>query len=94
MENATIVYNRAQFVPRVYTGKNIKVEPVNGNIYYTLQGDVKDATVEYKIKGASNDFATDLFVTKAGEYEFLHQTTMCTLQMRQMRLSLKLEGFM
>ena len=71
VENATIVYNRAQFVPRVYTGKNIKVEPVNGNIYYTLQGDVKDATVEYKIKGASNDFATDLFVTKAGEYEIL-----------------------
>lgn len=72
--NANIEYTRAQFVPRVYTGKGIKVEPVNGNIYYVLKGDIKEAkSVKYKINGSSDDFTSELFVTEVDTYEILIQ---------------------
>lgn len=68
--NATITYDRAQFVPKTFNGSEIQVMPAGD--YYTLQGDgdkLKDSVVmEFKINGSAEDFITDLTVTEAGEY--------------------------
>lgn len=68
--NATITYDRAQFVPKTFNGSEIQVMPAGD--YYTLQGDgdkLKDSVVMgFKINGSAEDFTADLTVTEAGEY--------------------------